>query len=399
MRRILLLLIALAPAAYALPPTIDTPRSVVERAIGDLVRNFWAPTQVNGYPGPAYGALASYALNPTIWNMSTVIDVEYEWWKTTASTDAAARIAAEWRWLQNTYPQSNLQGCGPDQYSGYSYRTSAAQDDAGWNAKTYLQIYDVLRDANALADAVALQACVSARWTAGNGGLYYNDSQLIKAIYMNQYMLNAYQIWVFNSDSAQLAAAETMSTFINANMIYPSELYSGGLNADNTEITPGNPPPTIPGSPITLNGEFGTLVFAAREYNRTHVSSWLTQINATGTAMVSLFTTTSLSGTQVWMDSGDAFTNATQAVAFAREVVPLMSPSLQTSMKAIFSNTSASILANDRDNTLGLYGGNWEGPLAGSWSRVGNGSVDTNVAVNSQCILMLIANYVVNGGH
>jgi hypothetical protein len=381
--------------AWSGPLVQDTPKAAVERAIGDLVRGFWIGPTDTGYPVLSYQGWGSYP--PTIWSMSTVIDNEYEWWKTTGSADAAARIRAEWAWIQRHYTTATITGCGSTTSGGYVYTVNTATDDCAYNAKTLLQIYDVTGDALALSDAIALQACSAARWASGTGGLTYSDSFTFKYISQSQYMLNALAIYQFNGDAAQLAIATTENTFIQTNMLRADGLYRSSVNADNTPTNVGDPNPHIPGSAVCLNGNMAMAVYAARQYAITGSGSWVTLITNTVTGMLAKETVTSLSGTTVWMDDCDAFANGTLAPAFAREAVPLLSPNLRAQVSTIFANTAASIQSNDKDPTTGTYGGDWQGPYAGSWSAVGNGSIGTREAVSAQAVLMLIASYLLNG--
>jgi hypothetical protein len=409
-RRWLLVALHLAAApAWVGTAAAQTDLANAQRAYDDFLHDFWEGSPAGGhFVGRLVGSPEQLALGRKpvpkgyFWGYGHGMNVLYSWWKfgpASGRADAAARLGAMWAWTRASWSLADMHACGGG-------TTSTASDDATWGAQGLLELAEVTGDKEALAYARAMLDGAWDRWhddTLG-GGIWYSDTHRAKSNYQASYALATYHYFQLTGDETYRARAVGLENWAAAVLlrdgqtvaghVYPKDglywmgvtgagLPDGFAHPNHIEMTASN---------AMIEAQMAFAVLDARLFAATGDEAYRRRARV---ATEAIKQHERVPGTDIYLNDRDPFVNGFAAALFAHDVVK--APNLLTAQQmaehtAYLLATARSIAANDRSAT-GSYGGDWQGPYDGVWSRHGAGG--EKLLVGAQAINLVIAGAIV----
>ena len=346
--------------------------SLPANALNDLYAHFWTGTHESGRVIPTWDGIVGHPLYDSrggIWHAGTFLDVLYTQYQINPTDSNAQPIRAEWNYIKSVFSDSDLTTCGQQSPQNF------ASDDTGWNAATFLQIYDVTRDARALNAAKGAVECGFARWSDSQlgGGLWYSDDRNVKSLYGTGLADDAFRLYQITNDKKYLTLAQQSYDWMQQYLLRSDNLYwtdYGWWTKDHSSVPAplGIERPNdirLANSVSYLAGNMGMDILHARLYRLTGDEMYKQRAAQTAAAILATYKDTNGG----FLDDRDAWTNAHFMREWIIEVYPLLSSDLQNKALDMFNTTANAVVAADRTSD-GYYGAAWNGPLSSAWDKI-----------------------------
>jgi hypothetical protein len=360
-------------------------------AINDLVGHFWLGDTANGHIVATWnGLVASAQPNGRLpdarggtWEAGTLANVLYGYYEITHSEDAAQRLRSEWRYIKAAYSRNDLTACGHSSHANF------ASDDAGWNARFFLQLYEVAGDDLALDYAKAAVECAFSRWQDQRfgGGLWYSDERKTKSLYQAALALDAFSIFERTDDRRFLSYAESSYEWIEKTLLRSDGLYW----CDVTEAGPlGKERPEdihLAGSVTFLAGNMVMALLHAHLFKLNGQEDYRQRaIRTTQGILAKLVDRQGL-----LLDDRDAWTNGTFVQQWVQEALPVVGEIPAHQGADVIKRTADAIFEKDRTPD-GYYGGDWGGPAdpaKAAWAK--HRTVPQQITTSSNAVAVILA--------
>ena len=374
------------------------------RASADLRWHFWegrvgriSPTQGNG--GPQNGLVVGSQSATTFWQMAQFHKVLFGEWRIDHRVEAKAEIAANWRYIRQTYTMAQLSGDGRDDQS------VSVSDDGGWKANFLAQVHSVTGDPEALHALEEMLPTITSRFLDPNqprifhgksptgrpfysnphGILYASDRDInsyrtygrVSTLYEITLALAALYAYEHDGNPAYLSYARATFSWVYSDLrnikespldaatgIYlcelkldPADIRSGHLEAKNRYYTK----PVRGLSAEYSGGTLAMAVLAARLYHLTRDPAYLSEARS----IADSFTRLDAFGRQrravrLFVNDRDPWTDGYWYPDFVLEVLPLPGVDPSGNFKAALYSTASAIIAQRTKE--GYYGADWSGP-------------------------------------
>ncbi len=339
-------------AAPALEPDLE---ALAVAATGDLVRHFWTGDESTGHIRDAnisgFGGGPGKWDRPVPWEQAGMVSVLANLYEVRPETSLRKRIAAEWAYLRRRFSAAELESCGNNSLAW-------GDDDAGWNATLYLNVYATTKDPSALAAAAGLFNNAYQRWADGafGGGLSPNDRGGSRAIVQSALIQAGFRLYTLTRVRGYFTRSLALYTWVEKNMLRPDGLYGWMYEGPPGHGLVALGPPREALSDTFLAGNMAMGVIHARLYQQTKDTVYRDRALRTADAI----TASETDGKGHYLDDRDAWANGYFMGEWAREVLTL--PGCKKENIRLLKETALAIHQRDRTPD-GLYGGCWNGPL------------------------------------
>jgi hypothetical protein len=334
-------------------------------AYNNLISGFWAgsigsgqfvsrsPYQ-GGYVTPTSPAQPTSS-NP--WEYAQACTAAYAMWLSSnqhLNGDAGWRLGQEVRALRAAFPDKTWNACGAGS-------ALYAVDDCAWTCLLFLEYFDVTNDNSVLPIVARIINAALARWlddTTG-GGLWYDDARTEKSSYQAALV---YAMYWYQYASGQWIYQNQIDSIYNWALTKLARADGGwweGVGPDGVPLRKSTPYQINLSNSVTyLAGNmFWSAVAGLQNYNQPS-QAYVNQMNLTASFMLKYET---IRGR--WMNDRDPATDAAGAHFYAEYVVPQLSASNQTAIKAAYTATATAIDPK-ATNTFEQFSSDW---LAGSF--------------------------------
>jgi predicted alpha-1,6-mannanase (GH76 family) len=290
------------------------------------------------------------------------------------------RLELEWQRIKSLYTVEELEAAGT--------RTHLACDDAGWDTKVYLTLYQHTRDRDALDRARGLIRRALDRWLDGElgGGMWYSNERKHKSLYQVGLISGILQLEAVSGDKQFHDKAVACYDWIESHLLRPDGLYwcdygrdgpAGKLRPDDIHEA---------GSVVFLGGNMGMGVLHAWLYRSTGDKKYLQRALRTAEAIAA-----KLVQDGVYLNDRDAWANGTFATDWVGAVLAL--PGIDRKHRNLMLHTADSIFQRARTPD-GYYGGSWSGPAQGPgsvWCMKGSRPQQITTSASSALMIMAAA--------
>jgi len=354
-------------------------------AVNDVLGHFWSTSisSTAGYLRYSYGGYATTVNSQQVlWADAVMYDTMENTWAATGNVTLKGQLQSDWSHVKTEYTGSSITSCGTGSISPW-------QDDAGWGCFLMITAYNATNDATALSDAEALANNMFNRWydSALGGGMWYRDAKDIKSLYQAACVLDYLKLYEITGTKSYLTHSLLCYTWLEKKMLRTDGLYWCDYDTSSGTVAGISTPNAIhqAGSVSFLGGNMAMGVIHARLYKDTGEDIYRQRALRTATAL----RTRLIDINGVYIDDRDAWTDATFAGEWAREVLTL--PGASSSDIQILENTASAVYANDRTSD-GYYGGCWDGPVGtpgDAWSN--GGSTPQQIMTSAEAVNMIAA--------
>jgi hypothetical protein len=335
-------------------------------AVNDVIGNFWSGSATTGNVYPTWDGIVGDSLpDPRggIWQSGEFVMLMENLWEVNHDSTLQQRIQAEWNFYKSQFTLNQLTTCGV----GCQIQ---CEDDAGWDAWTYIKCYLVTNDPYALQCAEGLENRAYARWydSAVGGGMWYDDPHDSKSLYQCCNVLGMLKIYELTGTKSYLTQALLCYTWMEKRLLRSDNLYWCDYSSSGPVGSTRPNDIQEAGSVSYFGGNMMMGIIHARLYKDTGQDIYRVRALRTAAAIRGRYLDTN----GVYVDDRDAWTDATFAGEWAREVLSL--PGVDSRDIQALKTTASAVYANDRTST-GYYGGCWDGPVGTHgdvWSNIGS---------------------------
>lgn len=356
-------------------------KGYAEKAIKDMISNYWVDggikTTWNGYPVGYEDDTASPEPRGAIWSRTTLLMPAYNYYAGTGDDSFNKYVQDEWNTVKTIFTFEEL--------TTASKVLNTAVDDCGWNAYTYLDIYDLTKDEYALNVAKALMNSAFDLWLddAMGGGLWYNEKREQKSVYQIGALLSSLKIYELTGDRVFYDRMLKCYDWIEEKLVRKDGIFFADYNESGPVGEFRADDIHEAGSVTFLAGNFGMSVLNARLYKLTNEQKYLDRAVRTANGIQQVLVRKGR-----YLNDRDAWANGTFFYEYVKEVLQLQG--VDPKQKEAVYRTAVSI-ANNARTVDGFYGGSWNGPAEGpgsAWYSVG--SKPQQIMTSGSTVMMLV---------
>jgi hypothetical protein len=364
-------------------------------AVSDLLHAFWLDAPSGGHVRGACETEQPKKVG-CLWEQGQAYHALYTGWRVTGSAELKEKLIQNWHWIVAHHPDNDWATCGEGTAENY------ALDDTGWDIGTAMDAFDVFHDPAILSSARMALDCAYDRWHTGElgGGFWYSDARKEKTLYQSYLMNGALRYYAATGNKIYLLRAIDDEAWVASHLMITEQTntlrFGNGLYWCVYGLTAANGRPGPVGAPFRvgevglassvtfLGGNMQEAVVDARLYAITKSQVYRDRAIATAAAIREI----EVLPMKVLLNDRDAWVEGWSAFEFVKLVVPLLPAAEQLAWHDIFKATADSILTRDR-TADGRYGGDWQGPVDGIWTK--RGSTPDQVMVNAQAVDIIVA--------
>jgi len=325
-------------------------RAMAERAVDDLVRNFWTGNPSTGHIIATWNGLPTTQFpRGSVWEPGTMLTALEDLYQTNHDPILRQRVDAEWKYIRSHFKAKELGTVGDGSYQ-------PALDDAVCSALFYLTVYRVNGDSRCLDFAKGVMDYIWNRWHDDKlgGGCWYRDQRDHKSLWNAAVILVALRLYELTGDRTEWDRATSLYAWAEDKMLCPNGLYVSVMGDGSRDRPKGAVRAGNSASHIGLNMAMG--VVHARLYRDTGQRIYRERVVRTMKAV----RTVESDGKGHLYNDGDVSTDGFFVGEWVAEVISL--PDATPEDEDILRRTAQAITVHARTSD-GHYGACWDGPL------------------------------------